>query len=116
MAVINTGPKEGGRGFGFATSKDGLLWETQPPVRAKVPWLEDSGIVGEISGWTKLGDKYFMTCDAWVGRPWGKTSGVGLQRVFVSENPKGPYRPTKRNHIIGYAPSVYEKFQTSSDG
>jgi hypothetical protein len=116
MTVINAVPREGGRGFGFATSKDGLLWETQPPARAEIPWLEDQGYIGEISGWVKLGGRYFLTCDSWVGRPWGKTTGAGLQRVFVSEHPKGPYRPTERNYIIGVSPSVYEKFHWSADG
>ena len=115
MALFNTEPKTF-RGLGFATSEDGISWTAQPPVRVHVPWLEDRGIAGELSGFAKFGDRYFMTCDSWTGLPHGKTSGVGLQKVFVADQPQGPYRPTGRNYIIGAFPSVYEKFHRSAEG
>lgn len=115
MAVLNAIPKNG-RGLGFATSEDGIAWTAQPPVKVEIPWFEDKGYAGELSGFAKFGDKYFISCDAWIGLPFGKTSGVGLQRVFVSDRPEGPYRPTKRNYVIGTAPSIYEKFHRSADG
>jgi hypothetical protein len=60
MALFNTRPKDF-RGLGFAVSQDGLRWDIRPPARVEVPYLEDSGIAGEISGWAKLQVKYFMT-------------------------------------------------------
>jgi hypothetical protein len=78
--------------------------------------VEDKGIAGELSGFAKFGDRYFMTCDSWTGLPHGKTSGAGLQKVFVADQPQGPYRPTGRNYIIGAFPSVYEKFHRSDEG
>jgi hypothetical protein len=75
----------------------------------EVPWLPKPGFVGEVSAFAKLGSKYYLICDSHVGDGW-------FSKVFVSDTPQGPYRPTRRNYLITHSPDLYDKFHHSADG
>lgn len=61
--------------FGFAESKDGISWTALPPIKGDIQ--------GEVCGIEKIRSKYYLM--------------VGLGRVYVSDNPKGPFTPQKKN-------------------
>jgi hypothetical protein len=82
-------------------------------VQVKVPWHPDTGYPGEVSGWVKLGSKYFVVCDG-AGTPPGGNGWIS--KVFVSDQPQGPYSPTKRNYNISNSPAIYDKLHYSANG
>ncbi|WP_052882841.1 discoidin domain-containing protein [Kiritimatiella glycovorans] len=96
-------------GFGFGKTRDGIQWEVLPPVEVvEVPRIKKDTIPGEMGGFFKMGDRYFIEyCDNTHASP----LGVRVH-IVSSKKPEGPYRPTPRNHTWGtysyFYPRVYD--------
>jgi hypothetical protein len=105
MTVFNSGIQEGGKPnakIAFATSRDGMVWQAEAPLV-----MPSCGEI-EISAWRKIGLKYFLLHDLRLG--------LWVTPVLVAEDPRGPYRHTKRNNLISNSPSVYDKIYDGPHG
>ncbi len=82
-------------GFGFARSKDGIRWESLPPVPGDMK--------GEFGGIQKIGKRYYIT--------------MSEGRVGVGDSPQGPFWGQRKNHNI-FGGDIYfpRFFHTAADG
>lgn len=73
-------------GFGFAESKDGIVWTALPPV--------EGDIAGEFGGIQKIGAKHYIL--------------ISEGRVAVGDKPEGPFRAQKKNpNAFGAGCDIY---------
>ncbi len=93
-------PKEGS-GFGFGTTTDGIRWNVLPPVRLMVPQATP-GCAGEIGGFFKIGDRYYISFSR-------MTLLSRDEFTAVSDRPEGPYHPTPKNHFRPEDPFIYAR-------
>jgi hypothetical protein len=93
-------------GLGFGKTRNGIHWEILPPVEVDVPRVRRTGIPGEIGGFFKMGNRYFIEyADNANSSPL-----AGSIRIVTSEKPEGPYRPTPRNHYWPRYSFIYPRF------
>jgi hypothetical protein len=93
-------------GLGFGKTKDGIHWEVLPPVEVDVPRIRKTGIPGEVGGFFKMGERYFIE----YADNANSSPIAGSIRIVNSEKPEGPYRLTPRNHFWPRYSFCYPRF------
>lgn len=99
-------------GLGYGTSPDGLHWKAEPPAR--IDWGDSKRMIFvEVGGVHRIGSRYYAMLADYASTNCGVFG-------FVSDSPRGPFRPCARNYRLLQNSSrmhaYFSRFVDSPDG